>query len=258
MTLQLHARASVQRDSSARDLETLLRRCSAGDPLAREAIIVEFLPYARHLARRYAGRGEPVEDLYQAASIGLIKAVDRYEPDRGCCFLAYAKPTILGEIRNHFRAATQRVHVPRSVQDRASRVAHAQEQLHATSGCEPTAEMIARYLGLEPDEVAEAQGALKAYRPGSLDATYAAGDGPRLALSEIVGELEPGYERVETSLWWVHALRRLQPRERMVLLLRFGGELTQSEIARRIGVSQMQVSRIIRHATTDMLAAPAR
>jgi RNA polymerase sigma-B factor len=254
MTPQWHARTSARR-RSARDLRTLFSRCSAGDARAREAIIVGFLPYARELAGRYMGRGEPVEDLYQAASVGLIKAVDRYEPERGT-FAAYAKPKILGEIRRHFRDATWPMHVPRSVQDRAGWVARAEEELRARSGADPSTEVIARHLGLELGEVAEAQGALEAYRPGSLDATYATEDGQRPALSEIVGELDPEYERVETSAGCGHALRRLQPRERKVLLLRFGGELTQDEIARRIGVSQMHVSRILRNATAAVAAAP--
>ena len=256
MTPQRHARTPARRGRSARDLRTLFSQSSAGDARAREAIIVGFLPFACQLARRYRGRGEPVEDLYQAASVGLIKAVDRYEPERGGSFVVYAAPTILGEIRRHFRDATWPLHVPRSVQERAGRVARAQEELRARSGSDPTTEVIARQLGLELGEVAETQGALKAYRPGSLDATYAAEDGQRRALSEIVGELDPEYERVETSVGWRHALRRLQPRERKVLLLRYGGELTQDEIARRIGVSQMHVSRILLNAAAAVAAAP--
>ena len=256
MTPQWDACTPARRGGSGCDLGTLFSRCSAGDARAREAIIVGFLPYARQLASRYRERGEPVEDLYQAASVGLIKAVDRYELERGGSFVAYAAPTILGEIRRHFRDKTWLVRVPRSVQERAGRVARAQEELRARSGSDPTTEVMAGHLGLELGEVAEAQGALEAYRPGSLDATYAAKDGQRLALSEIVGELDPEYERVETSVGYEHALRRLHPRERKVLLLRFGGELTQREIAMRIGVSQMQVSRILRNATAAVAAAP--
>ena len=148
------------------------------------------------------------------------------------------------------------MHVPRSVQERAGQVARAQDEIRATSGANPTTEVIARHLGLELGEVAEAQGALQAYRPGSLDATYAAEDGQRLALRETVGEFDSAYERLETSVGCEHALRRLHPRERKVLLLRFGGEFTQDEIARRIGVSQMHVSRILRNAAAALAAAP--
>ena len=256
MTPQWDARTSVPRAGSARDLRTLFRRCSAGDARAREAIILRFLPYARRLARLYEGRGEPREDVYQAASVGLINAVDRYEPERGESFVAFARPTILGEITRHFRDTTWRVHVPRSVQERACQLTRAQDEIRATSGANAPTEVIARHLGLELGEVAEAQGALQANRPGSLDATYAADDGQRLTLRETIGEFDSAYERLETSVGWGEVLRRLQPRERKVLLLRFGGEFTQDEIARRIGVSQMHVSRILRNAAAALAAAP--
>jgi RNA polymerase sigma-B factor len=255
MRRQSHARTTADHDPSACDLGTLFSRCSAGDAQAREAIILRFLPYAHNLARRYTGRGEPVEDLCQAASIGLIKAVDRFEPEQCDSFVTFAHPTILGEIRRHFRDTTWRVHVPRSIQDRARHVSHAHEHLLTRSGSEPTMKMIATHLGLKLGEVAEAQGALKAYRPGSLDVTSKAEDGQRLALSETIGELEPEYERIDTRLGWGHALRKLQPRERNVLLMRFGSELTQTEIGRRVGVSQMQVSRILRAATGAVVAS---
>jgi RNA polymerase sigma-B factor len=234
----------------------LFSRCSAGDPRAREAIIAWFLPYARQLARRYRGHGEPVDDLYQAASIGLINAVDRYEPERGCPFVGFAEPTILGEIRRHFRDATWGMHVPRAVQDRARRVAHTEQELRASSGSELTTEVIASYLRLELCQVAEARLAREVYRPGSLDAVHVTQDDRPLARSETIGELDPGYERVEASYRWREALQRLEPREVKVLLLRFSGELTQGEIARRIGVSQMQVARILRNATAALAAAP--
>jgi RNA polymerase sigma-B factor len=256
MTLQSHARTSVPRAGSARDLRTLFSRRSAGDARAREAIILRFLPYARRLARRYEGRGEPVEDIYQAASVGLIKAVDRYEPERGESFVAFAQPTILGEIKRHFRDTTWRIHVPSAVQERASQLGRAQDELLAASGANASTQEIARHLGLELGEVAEAQGALQANRPGSLDASYAAEDGQPLTLRETIGEFDPAYERVETTVGWGDVLRRLHPRERRVLLLRFGGEFTQDEIARRIGVSQMHVSRILRNAAAALAAAP--
>ena len=234
----------------------MFRRCSAGDARAREAIILRFLPYARRLARRYEGRGEPVEDVYQAASVGLVKAVDRYEPERGESFVAFARPTILGEIKRHFRDTTWRVHVPRAVQERACQLTRAQDEIRATSGANASTEEIARHLGLELGELAEAQGALQANRPGSLDATYATEDGQRLTLRETIGEFDSAYERLETSVGWGDALRRLHPRERKVLLLGFGGEFTQDEIARRIGVSQVHVSRILRNAAAALAAAP--
>jgi RNA polymerase sigma-B factor len=256
MTGQWHGRTPAPRDGSALDLRTLFGRCSAGDAHAREAIILRFLPYARRVARRYAGRGEPVEDLYQAASVGLIKAVDRYQPEQGESFLAFARPTILGEIQHHFRDTTWRVHVPRSVQERSAQVTRAEDELRASSGSNPCTEVIARHLGLELGQVTEVRHALAACRDRSLDATHAADDGEPLALLETVGHLDLEYERVETSVGCRHALRRLRPRERKVLLLRFGGEFTQDEIAQRIGVSQMHVSRILRSAIATVAAAP--
>jgi RNA polymerase sigma-B factor len=233
----------------------LFRRSSAGDPRAREAIIVGFLPYARYLARCYAGRGEPLEDLYQAASIGLIKAVDRYDPGRGDSFVAFATPTIRGEILSHFRNTTWCVHVPRPVQDRARRVAKVEAEIQADSKAQPTAEVIAKRLGLAPAEVADAQGALRSRRAAPLDVSCTADDEQPLALAEVVGDPEPEYERIETRMGLLSALAGLHPRERAAVLLRFGAERTQSEIASRIGVSQMQVSRLLRHATPAVAAA---
>jgi RNA polymerase sigma-B factor len=247
MTLHSHACALAGADWRARDLRALFRRCSAGDAQAREAIIVRFLPLARRLARRYEGRGEPLEDLVQAASVGLIKAVDRYSPDRGDAFPAYARPMILGELRRHFRDKTWRVHVPRPMKERAGRVLRADDEARRVSGsAEPDA--IARSLGIGPQEVVEARRALEAYRPRSLDATYTAPDGDQIALGEVIGVRDSEYERVEISIGIRRALLTLRPRDRKVLLLRLAGELTQDEIARRIGISQMHVSRILRKA----------
>lgn len=239
-----------RRESSAGELQTLFRRCCAGDAGARESIIVRFLPYAHRLARRYEGRGEPIDDLCQTASIGLIKAVDRYDPERSESFLAFADPTIRGEIRRHFRDTTWPMHVPRATQDCARRVSAVREQLRADSVGEPGVAEIADHLQLEPDTVAEALAALRSRQLESLDGVRSTDAGDRLTLRETVGQPDPAYERVETRLRWTQALRRLPARDRRVLLMRFGSGLTQTEIARRIGVSQMHVSRILRGATT--------
>jgi RNA polymerase sigma-B factor len=240
---------SRRRTPSAGDLDTLFERCSAGDARAREEIIVGFLPYAHHLARRYQGRGEPVDDLCQTASLGLIKAVDRYDPEHSGSFLAFADPTIQGEIRRHFRDTTWPVHVPRSVQDRARRVGDTRERLRMSQGREPSMGAIADDLGLGVRDVAEAEAAVGSRRPESLDATRASEHDERLSLAETVGEPDPGYERVETGLRWRQALRRLPSRDRRALILRFGGGLPQGEIGGRLGLSQMHVSRILRAAT---------
>lgn len=253
MPSQSPVRASDRSDGPLCHLPTLFRRCQAGDARAREAIIVRFLPYAHHLARGYAGRGEPLQDLYQASTIGLINAVDRYEPARGE-FVAFARPTILGEIRSHFRSSSWSVHVPRSVQDRCRRVVRAEKEIHAESSRQPSAALIAGRLGLDPGEVHDAWRALTANRSASLEAVSAEGEGEPLALRDAVGYVDPEYERVESRLGLVSALSGLLPSERAAVLLRVGAELTQTEIAACVGVSQMQVSRLLRRATRAVTA----
>lgn len=228
---------------SARDLRLLLSRCSAGDAHARETIILRFLPLARHLARIYEGRGEPIEDLCQAASVGLIKAVDQYSPERGDAFPAYARPMILGEVRRHFRDTTWRVHVQRPMKERAARVLRAEKELVGVPGSS-NPDAVASYLGMAPNEVAEARRALAAQWPGSLDEP----DRDALALRDLVGAEESGYERVEISVGIRRTLLTLKPRDQRVLLLRLVCELSQEEIAGRVGVSQVHVSRILRKA----------
>jgi RNA polymerase sigma-B factor len=248
MTPHWHAGAVAPKDWPEGDLGALFSRCSAGDGRARETITLRFLPLARRLARQYEGRGEPIEDLYQVASVGLIKAIDRFDPDRGDAFPAYARPVILGEIRRHFRDTTWHVHVPRPMRELVGRVLSADKELTSAYQSPATADAIARHLGLGPGDVAEARRALQAYRPGSLDATYVSRDGDQIALREAIGAHEPEYERVEMSVGVGTALLELKPRDQKVLLMRLAFDLTQDEIAGRIGVSQMHVSRIIRNA----------
>jgi RNA polymerase sigma-B factor len=246
MTPHWHARAGHERP--ARDLSVLFNRVSAGDTHARETIIVRFLPLARRLARLYEGRGEPIEDLCQAASVGLIKAVDRYSPERGDAFPAYAQPMILGEIRRHFRDTTWRLHVPRPMRERAGRVLRAQRELSSTSRSPARPDAIANYLGIEPGEVADARLALDAYRPASLDVQYRGPEGGETSPHDAVGADESGYEQAELSVGVRRALLTLTPRDRKAVLLRLGCDLTQDEIAGHVGVSQMHVSRILRNA----------
>jgi RNA polymerase sigma-B factor len=233
------------------NVRAMFNSCSAGDARAREEIIVRFLPLARRLARLYEGRGEPIEDLVQAASIGLIRAVDRYSPDRGVAFRAYARPMILGAIRRHFRDTTWRVHVPRPMKERAGRVLRADNELSQADGSPPETEAVAENLGIGVDEVAEGRRALATYFPASLDQPSATSDG-KIALFELIGALEPGYERAEVSAGVERALRELRPRDRKVLVLRLVCELPQTEIAARVGISQMHVSRILRNAGTAL------
>jgi RNA polymerase sigma-B factor len=249
MTPYRHEHAVAPMDWSRCNVGALFSRSSAGDTRARETIILRFLPMARALARQYEGRGEPIEDLVQAASVGLIKAVDRYSPDRGDAFPAYARPMILGEIRRHFRDTTWRVHVPRPMKERAGRVLRADRELgEGAGGSAVRSEAIAKRLGVEVGEVVEARRALATYFPTSLEDSSVAPDGRAAALRRLRGTVDPGYERVEVSVGVERALRVLVRRDRKILLLRLWWELSQEEIAGRIGISQMHVSRILRNA----------
>lgn len=249
MTPHRHARAECW---PAGDLTALFCRCSAGDARARETIILRFLPLARRIARLYDGRGEPIEDLRQVASVGLIKAVDRYSPERGDGFPAYAWAVILGEIRRYFRDATWRVHVPHPVRERAARVRRTEPDLGSVSrAAKPQA--VANHLGISREEAAEALTALEAYSPRSLDASYIGPDGDPLV--ELVGGDEVEYDQVELDIGIQQALLTLKPRDRKVLLLRLALELSQREIASLVGISQMHVSRILRQAGVALTAS---
>ncbi|HEX4010653.1 MAG TPA: sigma-70 family RNA polymerase sigma factor [Solirubrobacteraceae bacterium] len=250
-----HARARARHDGRADDLLRLFTRCSAGDTGARDTIILRFLPLARRLARGYEGRGEPLEDLCQVASVGLIKAVDRYSPDQNDAFVAYARLMILGELRRHFRDATWRVHVPRGLKDRAQRVARASENIRPASGARAKTEAIATYLDLEPSEVAEAQLAWAAYHPDSLDAPRPSQDERWVARTEVLAPTMAEYERAELSIGIARVLRGLRRRDQTVIMLRLGGGLSQREIGERVGVSQMHISRILRGANASLAAA---
>jgi RNA polymerase sigma-B factor len=256
MTPHRHAGPRARGDWRAEDLGALFRRSAAGDTDARNAIILRFLPLARRVAREYEGRGEPAEDLVQVASLGLIKAVDGYSPARGDAFAAYARSLVVGEIRRYFRDMTWRVHVPRGLRDRANRVARAERAVRGPGGAAGSAAAIARYLDLQPAEVTEAQAAWAAYWPASLEAPRAIGTHTGGARREdILGGPDPGYERAEVFVEVGRALRPLRPRDQIALLLRVYCELSQHEIAARIGVSQMQVSRILRRGNLAMAEA---
>jgi RNA polymerase sigma-B factor len=244
----------ARRDRGADDLGALFHRCSVGDADARETIIVRFLPFARRLARGYEGRGEELEDLVQVATVGLIKAVDRCSAERSDTFAAYARPMILGEIRRHFRDRTWGLHVPRGAQERARRVARAQASVGPVSGRQARTEAIAAHLDLTLSEVAEAERVRFAYRPASLDAPYPSPDGHPAAQRDVLAGGSSVHERAEVSVGITSALRGLGRRDQTVFLLRLGCDLTQTEIADRVGVSQMQISRILRAAGAAVAA----
>ena len=211
----------------------------------RERLIMEHLPLVRGLARRYAERGEPLDDLVQVGTIGLIKAIDRFDPGRGFKLASFATPTILGEIRRHFRDRSWTVRVPRGIQEARARIAHAVDDLSASEGRSPSVREIADAADLTVEEVLDALAAGSAQRPAPLASPGGEGDDDE---GISVGVEEAGYERAEARATLDAGLSELPARERVILHLRFEEGMTQSQIAARVGVSQMHVSRLIRRA----------
>lgn len=227
----------------------LFRRCQAGDADARAALVERFMPLARSLAKRYSSSGESLEDLVQVACLGLVKAVDRFDPDKGLRFSSFAVPTILGEIKRHFRDRTWAVHVPRSLNEVALRVDRAIADLTHALGHAPTVAQLGEKLDVSEEEVLEALQVRHARRTASLDAPL--GDqsedpGDTLGGRMVSDDADADYQRADDRLLLAPLLRSLPPREREVMRLRFEEDLTQQEIGELIGVSQMQVSRILR------------
>jgi len=240
------SRSSAALLERERERRLFLRAQRFGDEVARRRLIESFMPLARHLAHRYQRGNEPTDDLVQVASIGLVKAVDRFDASRGTAFSTYAVPTILGELKRYFRDAGWAVHVPRGAQERALRVGIVIGRLSRELGRSPAPTEIAEASGLTQEEVAEAIEAGAAARPESLDRVHdGGGSDPQPVIVPIACD-EEGYELVEERDAVERGLRTLPERERTVVRLRFEEELTQSQIAERVGISQMQVSRVIR------------
>jgi RNA polymerase sigma-B factor len=239
------------------DDRLLARYHHEGDLDARDALVVRFMPLARQLAARYRHAGEPLEDLVQVACVGLIKAVDRYDPDRGNGFTRYAVPTMLGEIKRHFRDKGWSVHVPRATQELVLKVGEALGALPAKLGRSPTPRDIATAVGAPVEDVLEAMEAATAYEAVSLDAPRPGGEEESWTLAESLAEDEPGYELVEIGETLRGTLEALPARERLILRLRFEEDLTQAEIAEQVGVSQMHVSRLLRRSLDRLSAAGA-
>jgi RNA polymerase sigma-B factor len=214
----------------------------------REELAERFMPLVRRLAARYRGGREPFEDLVQVASLGLVKAIDRFDPERGVAFSTYAAPTILGELRRHFRDRGWSVHVPRDLQERIALVERATSEMPPALGRAPSVNEIAERLGLTTEEVLEAIEAAQAHHAISIDAPQITDDSERLPIVERIGADDPAFETVEYGATIADALQTLSERDRMVLQLRFVEDMTQTQIAERVGVSQMHVSRILRSA----------
>ncbi|MFI2376199.1 sigma-70 family RNA polymerase sigma factor [Streptomyces sp. NPDC018964] len=237
-------------EPSSEQLDALLRELSEHPPGPRRAalrdrVIRLLLPMARRVTRRFRYRGEESDDLVQVASLGLIKAVDGYDPARGHAFLAYALPKVTGELRRHLRDRTTTVRLPRPLQEASGRILQAVEELEQRpGGHSPTSEQIAEHTGLGQDRVLSTLRAVRACRPRSLDEP--AGHGREGPLARPVGAEDPALGRVVDTVSLDALVKRLPERDRRVLYLRFYQERTQQQIADAVGVSQMQVSRILR------------
>ncbi len=234
---------------SAERTQDLLRRWRVdGDRAARAEFAEQMLPLARTLARRYAGKGEPLDDLEQVASLGLLKAIDRFDVSRDVRFATFAVPTIAGELKRHFRDRGWMLRVPREVQELSARVTRSRETLSRELGRSPTVAEVAASLESSVEQVLEALRAADAYRMMSLDEPLVEGAG---ALEAIGGD-DAGFERAEHRVLLRRGLDELGAREREIVRLRFCEGLTQREIARAVGVSQMHVSRLIQRSIATM------
>jgi RNA polymerase sigma-B factor len=254
-----YGRSSLAVAVSERHEEEVLfeRYHRSGDPLAREELVERCLPLARSLAGRYARAGESLEDLVQVANIGLIKAIDRFDPTRGIAFSSFAVPSILGELKRHFRDHGWAARVPRPLQERVLKVNTCSDRLASELGRPPKPRELARATGLSVEDVLEALEAAAAFDSMSLDAPVSRGDDESITYADSVGEVDPRLELVEYRSVVSATIRALPAREREVLLLRFGEDMTQSEIAARVGISQMHVSRLIRRSLERLQAVAA-
>jgi RNA polymerase sigma-B factor len=229
----------------------LLEAHRAGDPNARDQIVERYMPLVRSVASRYSGRGEPLEDLVQVGAIGLVLAIERFDLERGTQFTTYAVPTIVGEIQRHFRDRAWAVHVPRRMKELSLRLTRTVESATADLGRAPTISELAQTMGIDEDEVVEALETYHAYSTRSLSQPLGAGADDE-TMEDLLGETEQGYEEVEYGVLVEAGLEALDVRERAIVEMRFFEGLTQSEIAARIGISQMHVSRLLRRALVTM------
>jgi RNA polymerase sigma-B factor len=230
----------------------VLRRMASlpvGDPereRLRDEVVEDHMPYARHVARRYGTRGSTTEDFEQVAYLGLLKAVDNFDPDYGTAFLGYATPMILGEIKRYFRDATWCVHVPRRMQELTGAMHKAVDVLTAELGRAPSLPELSDRLGVQTEELVNALDASEAYRTASLDHPLASeGTDSGACLGEMIGGDDPGYELAVDREVLRGLVDELGERDRRILLMRYFRGMTQTEIGERLGISQMQVSRLI-------------
>jgi RNA polymerase sigma-B factor len=231
-------------------LVPLLERYSTLEPdhpereALREELVRGFLPVAQHIARRFSNRGEPLDDLVQVATVGLINAIDRYSPERGSDFFSFAVPTISGEVRRHFRDLGWSMRVPRRLKDLHVSINGAVSELSQNLGRAPKPTEIAELLGVPVSDVLEGLEASEAYRSSSLDEMLSSEQGSA-TVGELVGEADAELDRVDFRQALRPVLSELAERERTIVLLRFFGNMTQTQIADRVGISQMHVSRLL-------------
>jgi RNA polymerase sigma-B factor len=240
--------------------EVLFHRAGQGDQDAREKLVVQFMPLARKVARRYWSSSVPREDLTQIANLALVKAIDRFDPARGRPFEAFAVPTILGELRRYFRDSSWAVHVTRGAQERAKAIHDAVELLSREHGRPPTVQQLAVYLEVSEEDILDGLQVGHAYTASSLDAPLQNGEDDETTLASTLGEQDNGFEHVEDGMLVEDALATLTDRQQRLVKLRFVDELTQAQIGEQLGVSQMQVSRLLRAALATLrenMAEPA-
>lgn len=221
-----------------------LERDDPGRAELRELLVTEHLPLAEHIARRFGNRGESREDLVQVATVGLINAVDRFDPSKGTDFLSFAVPTIMGEIRRHFRDTSWAVRVPRRLKEMHLSISAASNELSQSLGRAPTPSEIADHLGVPRDAVYEGLEASNAYRSVSLD-DMLNHEADAASLGDMLGENDAALDGVDYHESLRPLVRQLPERERTILMLRFFGNMTQTQIAKRVGISQMHVSRLL-------------
>jgi RNA polymerase sigma-B factor len=234
----------MQQTSKATDRALLVRWRRDRDITARTALVERYLPFAQALARRYMQRGEQLDDLEQTAALALVRAIDRYDLERDVALTTFVMPTVIGELRRHFRDRVWAVHVPRSIHDLATRLGRASTELTTNLGRAPTVAELAVELDCSEEQVLEALGALASRHAAPLPM----GDEPTDGRPSALGDADPGFADVTVRLALGPALATLDERERRLIELRFVQDLSQSEIATRLGMSQMHVSRLLRRA----------
>ena len=236
-------------NDDAADLDDFREFRRTGDRAIRNRLVEAHLDLARREAMRFSGRGEPVDDLIQVARLGILKAVERFDPDMGVPFTAFARPTVAGELRRHFRDTTWSVHVPRSLKDLHSGLGKASAALAGRLGRNPTAPELAEEVGCTVDVVLEALELRSAYRPTSLSAPL---DAEGATLDPPADDAVADVDHAVDSVVVRELMNELDQRERTILYLRYFGQLSQSEIAERVGISQVHVSRLLRSSVSAL------